>query len=41
MSGKFAGFTPYGEPAYATTSRVDITNPAPFPMVPTELSSLT
>ena len=36
MSRKFAGFTPpCFSPAYATTSRVDITRPAPLPMIPT------
>jgi hypothetical protein len=28
-------------PACATTSRVDITNPAPLPMIPTSPSSFT
>ena len=36
MSRKFAGVTPpCSSPAYATTSRVDITRPAPLPMMPT------
>ena len=43
MSRKLAGL---GEPsnsapAYATTSRVLITRPAPLPMIPTDPSSLT
>src|SRR5690606_13055200 len=42
MSRKFAGLTPpCFSPAYATTSRVDITRPAPLPMMPTWPSSLT
>jgi hypothetical protein len=42
MSRKLAGFTPpCRSPAYATTSRVDITRPAPLPMIPTSPSSLT
>src|SRR5690606_13338327 len=43
MSRKFAGFGWPGKdsPAYATTSSVDMTRPAPLPMMPTEPSSLT
>ncbi len=42
ISRKFAGLTPpYASPAYATTSSVDITRPAPLPMIPTSPSSLT
>ena len=42
MSRKFAGFTPpNSSPAYATTSSVDMTRPAPLPMMPTWPSSLT
>ena len=42
MSRKLAGFTPpCFSPAYATTSSVDITSPAPLPMMPTCPSSLT
>ena len=42
MSRKLAGFTPpNSSPAYATTSSVDMTRPAPLPMMPTEPSSLT
>ena len=42
MSRKLAGFTPpCFSPAYATTSSVDITSPAPLPMMPTAPSSLT
>src|SRR3954470_15860191 len=37
MSRKFAA----RPPACATTSRVDITSPAPFPMIPTDPSSFT
>ena len=36
MSRKLAGLTPpCASPAYATTSRVDMTRPAPLPMMPT------
>jgi hypothetical protein len=36
MSRKLAGLTPPNcSPAYATTSKVDITRPAPLPMIPT------
>ncbi|COX50468.1 Uncharacterised protein [Mycobacterium tuberculosis] len=36
ISRKLAGLTPpCFSPAYATTSRVDITKPAPLPMIPT------
>ncbi|CAM5521628.1 hypothetical protein SGLAM104S_07035 [Streptomyces glaucescens] len=42
MSRKLAGFTlPCCSPAYATTSRVLMTRPAPLPMMPTSPSSLT
>ena len=43
MSRKFAGFgdPANSSPAYATTSRVLITSPAPLPMIPTDPSSLT
>lgn len=42
MSRKFAGLTPpCRSPAYATTSSVDMTRPAPLPMMPTSPSSLT
>ena len=42
MSRKFAGLMPpKASPACATTSRVDITRPAPLPMMPTSPSSLT
>ena len=42
MSRKFAGrIPPNGSPARATTSRVDMTSPAPLPMMPTWPSSLT
>src|SRR5829696_2690486 len=42
MSRKLAGRTPpCRSPAYATTSRVDMTRPAPLPMMPTSPSSLT
>ena len=42
MSRKFAGLTPpNASPAYATTSSVDMTRPAPLPMMPTSPSSLT
>ena len=36
MSKKFAALPPYS----ATTSKVDITSPAPLPIIPTEPSSL-
>ena len=36
-----ASTPPYSSPAYATTSRVLITRPAPLPMIPTSPSSLT
>ena len=39
---KFAGLTPpWASPAYDTTSSVDMTSPAPLPMMPTEPSRLT
>ena len=43
MSRKFAGLgaPANSSPAYATTSRVLITRPAPLPMMPTLPSSLT
>ena len=42
MSRKLAGRTPPNcSPAYATTSSVDMTRPAPLPMMPTVPSSLT
>ncbi len=43
MSRKLAGFgdPANSSPAYATTSRVLITRPAPLPMIPTLPSSLT
>ena len=42
MSRKLAGLTPpCPSPAYATTSSVDMTRPAPLPMMPTSPSSLT
>ena len=42
MSRKFAGLTPpCSSPAYATTSSVHMTRPAPLPMMPTSPSSLT
>ena len=42
MSRKLAGRTPpAASPAYATTSSVDMTSPAPLPMIPTSPSSLT
>ena len=42
MSRKFAGrMPPNASPARATTSSVDMTSPAPLPMMPTSPSSLT
>ena len=42
MSRKFAGLTPpNSSPAYATTSSVDMTSPAPLPRIPMSPSSLT
>ena len=42
MSRKLAGFwPPNSSPAYATTSSVLMTRPAPLPMMPTEPESLT
>jgi hypothetical protein len=42
MSRKLAGLMPPKDwPACATTSRVDMTRPAPLPMMPTSPSSLT
>ena len=42
MSRKFAGrIPPNASPARATTSSVDMTSPAPLPMMPTSPSSFT